>query len=510
MCGIIGLWSPETSENLEILLAGIKYLHRRGPEGKGAAFVNPFRGTIISTRANTERSIQEFEGTVKRMAHDIRARMSLGQTRYITDDRPDQKEIIESNTQPIHLAFDGAHGLKQEAIGVHNGQIEKKELLGEKIYPSAPSIADVDSRFLFELYMQRLRQVADPWEATSMIMEELLEIDVAASVGFSDGDNLIAWRDAKGYRPLVLGKVKDSHVFVSESGYFDEAAALFGRSNVKIERQILPGEMILINSKGDLETRVLIDLDKNGSKRTPCNFEDIYIKDVHSLDNSGSISSRRIRENIGKAMAEFYSKEIETIDFVIPVIKSGISYAQAFAFQSNKPYRDVLRKPVIKSNERYFLSIKTDRMHSFVVDNTEVRNKEVAVIEDSIMRGDTAVELYVTLKDAGAKNVKIFSAWPPTFFDCYYGVDVKSEELIAYQIKDKSILHYDQNNNFSYDIHQMNNSITELIREKVIAKYGNKYGDAKDLEIFYSPISLIKKTHSTKNACLRCITKNYL
>ncbi len=511
MCGIIGVWSPHTEENLRVLLFGVEYAHRRGPEGKGVGFVNPYRpGAIVSTRANTPREIAEFGSTAKRMAHEIEARMSLGQTRYITDARhgvatlseTERKRFLGQNTQPIHLAYDGLEGIVDQGLGVHNGHIRRKEELRTGVRIPAPSEAVVDSRFLIELYMQHLRDTGDEWRATQGIMEDLLSVDGAASVGFSNGKSLIAWRDARGYRPLWLGEVLGSKVFVSESGFFDEAIAAFGRGAVRQGRQLLPGEMARIMPDGTLETRVLVD-----AKPTPCLIEDVYLKDASSSDNADAHSIRRMREYIGRDLAEHYHDEIRNIDFVTPVVKSGIIYAEAFAHRSSRPLRSVLRKPMRNYRDRYFLSTKTARVHSFVVDSDEVQGKSIAVIDDSIMRGETVVEVYATLKDAGARKVKIFSAWPPTSFDCDYGVDYKSDELIAHTLVERGIIRQRGfGQPLEYDVDVVNREMSAILRERVRKKYGTRYGTADDLEVYYSPIPLIRRNQTTATACMRCVT----
>lgn len=510
MCGIMGVWSPSTEENLEILLFGIEYLYRRGPEGKGAGFVNPFRGMIISTRANTPKSIKEFESTAKRMAFGVRARIALGQTRYITDERFDgrdhSKKLLEANTQPIHLAFDGLEELVDEAVGVHNGNIRQKKLLAQRISPSAPSTATVDSRYLIEYLMQETRTKGNPWDAARTVMDMLVQIDGAASVGFSNGKWLLAFRDPKGYRPLVYGTVEGSHVFVSESGFFEEAAALFGRAKVKFERSLRPGEMLLIDKTGKLETRVLYNIEAQSGTTAPCAFEEIYVKDQKSRAEGDGCSVTRVREMIGKSLADYYREELGGITAIVPVIKSGLTYAQAFAFASGIPYSNLLQKPIASEDERFFLSVKSKRMHSFVVDSAEAAGATLAVIDDSIVRGDTIIEIYAALKDAGARAVKFFSAWPPKFFQCDYGIDTKRKELIAYKLIEQGIVPYEEGKPVTYDTNTANREITRLIREKVRERYGEKYGAVNDLNVFFAPIELVRGNLTTKTQCMYCVT----
>lgn len=524
MCGIIGVVTPNkggdptaTRENLEILLLGMKYLHRRGPEGQGVGFINPSQGTIISAKANSDKEKEEFEATVKRMAFSIRGTMSLGQTRYITDARFAEdgnqldKEKLEANTQPQHLSFDdvGLEGLIDEGIMVHNGNIRDKGIIKrmvEKAGHISDSIATVDSRYLAELMIQRRRVRGNNWDASRDVMKTLYGIDGAASWGFSDGKYLVAGRDPRGYRPLVFGSVRNSRVFVSESGFFREATAVFGSAKVHYGRSVRPGEILLMDKDGHFDNHLLFDVSEHGGCTRQCPFEDVYMKDYMSHCNQDDTSAGNVRITLGMALVRRYWRELEGIDAVVPVPRSGISPAEGVAQESGKPYRDLLRKPVNDADARFFLDTKTEKKHRFVVDSAGAYGANLAVIDDSVMRGETAVEMYADLKDAGAKSVKLFSIWPPTFFHCDYGIDTESKELIANMLIQDGTVKYERGRPVQYDIDLVNREITKLLRAKVIEKYRDKYGDVSDLEVFYGSTDMLQENLTTKTHCLYCVT----
>ncbi|MBI2665392.1 hypothetical protein HYX12_02100 [Candidatus Woesearchaeota archaeon] len=500
MCGIIGIYSPRTDQGLELLVAGLHYLRRRGPEGSGAAFINPENGNISCTTTNTARKLDRLDEDLKRMAFGTRAKFFLGQQRYITDDRVADKNLTRANTQPIYLYYDGDHGLNQEIILVHNGQIRRKDHLRKKIQAPANSIADVDTRFLAEYQMQNLRLFGDPWEATKRTIEELLEIDGAASVGFSDGHNLIAWRDAKGYRPLWAGRIRDSIVFVSETGLFREASAIYGSSEVEIFPMIKPGEMVLIDKKGKLERRVLVE-----TETRPCSFEVVYLMDEMSRGMTDGTSVRRTREEIGREMGLIYFEELRKYNVIVPAMNSGLSYAQGLARSIPVPYRSLLRKPQLKDPlARNFLSAKSGAGFEFTVDE-DVKGLDVIITDDSLMRGTTAVKMYAALKDAGAKNVAFVLGWPAALFDCHYGVDFKSKELLAYQLIKRGVIHYREGEAVNYNIQEVNTAVTGLLRDLVDERYPGKYLDRDDLKIYFPTSELIENKLALGKSCLQCV-----
>ena len=512
MCGIIALRSPTTDETLEVLLFGLDYLHRRGPEGMGAGFINPITRTLVNFKAITDKEKEQFRDTVKRMAHDIQATMAQGQTRYITDQRPKDTGLRHANTQPLHQGYNGKHNLPQESIFTHNRQLQRKEELAAKVMFPVDSIADVDSRPIAEYMMQMRRLVNDPWVATQWVMQALLEIDGAASFTYSDGENLIAGRDPQGYRPLAFGRIKGSWVVVSETGFFNEARGEFGETNVSLEGLLAPAEMLLIPANGNPERRIL--LNTTIIPERPCEFEDVYFKDEISLDNAGRNSARSRREKEGVLIAQRYRDRLTLADFISPSPNSGICYAQGMAREDGTPpYKSAFRKPLVGRKRRNFLSNKSDKAHPFVVDTSSVEDMHIAVTDDSLMRGHTTAHLYMTLKEAGAKAIDFYIAWPPTIFDCYYGTDFKSEELLAYRLLEKGVITRNDDGSVHYDIDEVNQATSELVREIVKEEYKEKYGreyngeygDLSDLNIFYGTREMIKQCQSTRTACKRCI-----
>ncbi len=514
MCGIIGVWSPDSKLTLEVLLQGLDYLfQRRGPEGMGAAFINPFRQTILQHAVYDKAGLRDFATHCESLAKNINATMAVGQARYITDQRSLDTTLRTENTQPIRLTYDGLQGINQQAVIVHNGNIKNKHLLKEKVSVPTKSIADVDTRFLLEYLMQEMRLQGDFRKATTRTMEELATIDGAASVIFSEGRHLIAWRDVKGYRPLVYGTIGDAHVIVSETGFFEEARSVWPSGEVKVGEKLAPGEMLVITKKGIVKRHSALAAEQVSVQRTPCRFEDQYLLDVVSeaIEEKDSVGS--IRNEAGRRLAAYYKDEIRHGDVIVPVVNSGISYAEGLAEGSGIPYRTLLRKPITRkasrSNQhgdpRNFLLEKEGTGYPFVADAYRIRDKHIIVADDSLMRGRTAAKIYATLKDAGAASVTIPVFWPPTFFDCHYGVDFKGDELIASELIKKGIVKHTPGEPLVYDIHVVNREVSTLLRQKVEEIYPGKYNSLEDFNVLYAPLSLVKELNGSKTYCMRCV-----
>lgn len=508
------MWSPEPAENLEILLYGLRYLRRRGPEGVGAALVDPQRGSIATRQATSQDEEVIFEGRLRQLSariycngYEEHSAISLGQRRYITDARTSDVEERTKNTQPIHIIFDGRDGVTDAGVGVHNGNISRKQELVSCIRPRAPHLADVDSRFLIEYLMQQKRDGCSVELGVAMTMDKLIELDGAASVIFSDGKVMAAFRDVQGYRPLVYGEIGRSKVIVSESGFFEEAAAIYGREHARFVNDVMEGELLIVDAKGNLERRVLRELSALDVPQRLCSFEPHYMMDHLSIIRGASARSYRRRN--GEQMAGHYERLLEGVDFVVPVVKSGISYAEGFSYRSGICLSSVLQKPSIREDvrpdARFFLGVKTKAQHSYVVDGEMIRSKRLAVIDDSLLRAHTVEKVYTLLKDAGARDVLFFSCWPPTPKGCPYGVDLHDDELIARELVSQGVIREDANGRFSYDLDEVNDGVTKLVRARITARHGDRYGTAGDLHIYYASIDVVRDNLPAGGYCFDCV-----
>ena len=245
-------------------------------------------------------------------------------------------------------------------------------------------------------------------------------LEGAYSLVISSPSKLIAARDPHGFRPLCMGRRKDGKVvFASESCALDAVGAEF-------ERDILPGEIVTVSSKG-----IHSDRSHCGqAARSLCVFEYIYFARPDSVIDGCSVCQARKRA--GAFLAKAHPVEA---DVVIGVPDSGLDAALGYAEASGIPYAMGFTKN--KYIGRTFIS-PTQEMRENGVNiklnpiRSVVEGKRVVMIDDSIVRGTTCRRTIELLRQAGAKEIHMRVSAPPFISECYYGTDIDdAEKLIA-------------------------------------------------------------------------------
>ncbi len=219
-------------------------------------------------------------------------------------------------------------------------------------------------------------------------------------------------------RPLSIATLGDSVVVASETCAFDIIGA-------KFMRDVEHGEMVIINKEG---IKSMQPFEIKPSKF--CIFEYVYFARPDSAIEGKSVYA--MRKNIGIELA----KEIHIdADVVVPIPDSGVPAAIGYAAQSKIPFElGIIRNHYVG---RTFIE-PTDKIRHFGVKlkhnaNLEViKGKRVILIDDSIVRGTTSKKIVQMIRDAGAKEVHMLIASPPTIAPCFYGVDTPDKkDLVA-------------------------------------------------------------------------------
>jgi amidophosphoribosyltransferase len=240
---------------------------------------------------------------------------------------------------------------------------------------------------------------------------------------------MVAVRDPFGFRPLVLGKLKNAHILASETTALDLIEAEF-------LREVEPGEMVIIDESG---LRSIFPF--KSSKLGRCVFEHVYFARPDSQLFGQSVSETR--KKLGRQLAQEHPAQA---DLVIAVPDSGVPAAIGFSQQSHIPY-DV---GLIRSHYvgRTFIEPQQSIRHFGVklklsAVRATLHGKRVVVVDDSIVRGTTSRKIVKMLRSAGAREVHLRISSPPTKWPCYYGIDTPSRhELIASSHSDEEIARY--------------------------------------------------------------------
>ena len=395
-CGIVGVFgSPEASIWTYL---GLYSLQHRGQESSGIASSD---GEKIHKHLGMGLVSDVFDQNV---LEELPGHIAIGHNRYSTTGSSN-----EQNIGPIVVNH------KLGTIGVaHNGNLVNSHSLRGKLEDRGSIFqTTTDSEVILHL-------VAKSWRNSieEKISEAVQQIEGAFSLVFITKDKLIAVRDQHGFRPLAIGKKKDSFIFASETCAFDLIEAEY-------IRDVKPGEMLIVDKKG-MKSRQVIE------KTTPkhCVFEFVYFSRPDSQIFGEYVD--KTRRKLGKNLAEEKPSEA---DIVISVPDSSNTAALGYSARSEAKYEIGLIRNHYIGRTFIHPKQKIRDMNVLIKYNTVggvLNDRRVVMVDDSIVRGTTIKGLVKRIRKAGAKEVHIRVTSPPIKYPCYYGMDFPTkEELIA-------------------------------------------------------------------------------
>jgi amidophosphoribosyltransferase len=421
MCGVVGIWGVPQASNLTYL--ALHALQHRGQESAG--IVSSDGARLFAHRALG--LVQDaFSQSVLEALPGDRA---IGHVRYSTAGGGGIK-----NAQPI--AIDYAHGSLAVA---HNGNFTNFEEVRARLEATGSIFqSSSDTEILVHL-------AARSRAATTVdrIADALGQLQGAYSIVLLTPEELIAVRDPHGFRPLLLGMLDGvpgrpgAPVVASEPCAFELIGA-------RCVRDVEPGEMIVVDRSGLRSLRLL-----PARPRRMCIFEYVYFARPDST--LGGISVYETRKRLGRMLARECPADV---DVVIPVPDSGTASALGYAEELGIPFElGLIRSHYVgrtfieptQSIRHFGVKLKLSPVRSVL------HGKRVAVIDDSIVRGTTSRKIVKMLRDAGATQVHLRVASPPTRWPCYYGIDTPSRgELIAASHSPSEIAKYVTSDTVAY------------------------------------------------------------
>ncbi len=400
MCGLFGIYGHPEAANITYL--GLHSLQHRGQESAGIVTAHDGRFHRHVAMGLVSDSFDKA-----RLAR-LPGNAAIGHVRYST---AGNSEI--TNAQPF--AFKYQHGRIAMA---HNGNLVNAHAVRTRLEQNG-SIFQTSSDT--EVIVHLLAQTHEP-ELVERLASALRQVTGAYSLLLLTETKLIAVRDPHGFRPLVLGRLKDAFVFSSETCSCDLVEAEF-------IRELSPGEVAVVSDKG-LRTYKPFEAMRDPEPERFCVFEHVYFARPDSLLNGRSVYRSRVK--MGRQLAIEHPVEA---DVVIAVPDSGVPAASGYARESGLP----LELGLIRSHYvgRTFIEPQDSIRHFGVrLKLSPVRSvvdgKRVVVVDDSVVRGTTSRKIVEMLRNAGAREVHLRIAAPPTRFPCYYGIDTPTaKELIA-------------------------------------------------------------------------------
>ncbi|MEM4137549.1 MAG: amidophosphoribosyltransferase [Candidatus Anstonellaceae archaeon] len=400
-CGVVGAYSFKKKDVSNLIYNSLIALQHRGQDSAGIATFDGKKINIVKNIGLVGEAIKNSD------LLELSGYCGIGHVRYPTIGaggvQDAQPFLANSKIGKIALA--------------HNGNIANyglcRDILENK---NVNFCSSCDAELILNNLIVQLNSTKDIFSA---ILNLFKELDGAYSVCaiVSDG-SLIVFRDPNAIRPLCWGSDGQTIMFSSESVALDI-------NSIPLKGDIRGGEVIVIKNN-KIQRKIL-------TNKTPkhCVFEYIYFSRPDSIQESKLIYT--VRYNLGKKLAQ---REKIKADIVIPVPDTSRPAAQG--------YSEELKLPVVEGliKNRYigrtFIMPKNKRVNAVKLKLNPIKqiikNKEVVLIDDSIVRGTTARQIVSLVREAGAKKVHFRVACPPIIGPCFYGVDLPNfDDLIAHK-----------------------------------------------------------------------------
>jgi amidophosphoribosyltransferase len=408
-CGIFGIIGVADAANFVTL--GLHALQHRGQEAGGIVSFDETQGFNSARRFGYVRD----NFTKSSLMETLPGKLSIGHVRYSTAGSKGQTAIRD--VQP----FFGEFAIGGAAIA-HNGNLTNAEALKEQLINNGSIFqSSSDSECIIHLMARSISQ-----NIPDKIKDALGQVQGAFSIVAMTRSKLIGVRDPLGVRPLVIGKLGEGFVLSSETCALDIIGADY-------MRDVAPGEMVVITSDG-IESY-------NPFPPSParfCIFEHVYFSRPDSvIDGQSVYTSRR---QIGVELAREAPVEA---DLVCPVPDGGIPAAIGYSQESGIPYAmGITRNQYVG---RTFIE-PTEQIRSLGVrlklnvNRALVKGKRIVLVDDSVVRGTTSRKIKEMFIDAGASEIHLRVASPPTQWPCFYGVDTpEREKLLAANMTEKEM-----------------------------------------------------------------------
>ena len=396
-CGVFGISNSEDASTLTAL--SLHALQHRGQEGCG---IVSFDGKkyhlekklgLVGDNFNKEEVLKKIPGNY-----------AIGHNRYSTTG-----DTALRNIQPF---FADTHN---GGIGIsHNGNLTNAITLREKLVKEGAIFHTTsDTETIVQLIAKSKRNTT-----MDKIVDALFLIQGGYALVMLTQNILIGVRDPYGIRPLVIGKIKNSYVFASETCALDIIGA-------KYIRDVENGEIVFV------ENNKLNSIKPFPQKKIrPCVFEYIYFSRPDSILNNKC--AYEYRKNFGLELAK--ETHVES-DLVIPVPDSGVPAAIGYSQYTKKKFElglirnHYVGRTFIEPNQKIRgLGVKL----KLSANKSSIKNKKIILIDDSLVRGTTCHKIVKMLYDSGAKEVHVRIACPEIKFPDFYGVDTPTKkELLA-------------------------------------------------------------------------------
>ena len=425
-CGIIGIFSTEGNISKDVY-EGLMMLQHRGQDSTGISSTNWDNILCHKNKGLVREVFSE-----KEILNSLEGQCAIGHVRY-----PTAGDYSLNQIQPFNIKKDYNISL------VHNGNIincnELLEIMKKENYKYLHEIqtnsdTEIFLNYFYHLLLKHIDFQKGFWKKENLkeaITYSVYEISQKVKGSYScisiiKNFGLVAFRDKNGIRPLVIGKRENNqntdYCIASED-------CAFGPIDFELYRDVNPGELLMIEKNGKEHLSNLIE-----SKITPCLFEYIYLARPDS--NLNDISVYNFQLELGRYLSKRIKNLEWDIDTVVPVPDGSRPAAIKLASELNIKYREGLvrnryvgRTFIMPDQKTRENSVKR-KLNTI---SSIVKNKNILLVDDSIVRGTTIKKIIKMLKKTGANKIYVAIVSPPVRYPNMYGLDIPvNEELIAY------------------------------------------------------------------------------
>jgi len=417
MCGVVGIVSNQPVN--QDLYNALTVLQHRGQDAAGIVTWSDEDGLNERRRNGLVRDVFRSRHMLQ-----LTGNVGIGHVRY-----PTAGGSQSSEAQPFYV--NSPYGI----CLAHNGNLTNYDELADLMIREDRRHLNTnsDSEVLLNVFAHELQNRVNGKPTADNIFDAVDAVHRRCKGGYAVvalivGFGVVAFRDPHGIRPLVLGKREIngqlSHLVASESVALD--VLQYARV-----RDVRPGECLFIENAGTLHSREFADV----TRHTPCIFEYVYFARPDSILDNLSVYKARLRmgeQLAGKIVREFPDHDI---DVVVPIPDTSRTSALQVAYHLGVKYREgfiknryIGRTFIMPGQEE---RVKSVRRKLNAID-LEFRNKNVLLVDDSIVRGTTSRQIIKLAREAGARKVYFASAAPPVRYPNVYGIDMPAaSELIA-------------------------------------------------------------------------------
>jgi amidophosphoribosyltransferase len=404
-CGVFGIFGRQDAA--AIVALGLHALQHRGQEAAGIV-------SYDGTQFHVERHVGLIGDTFTKptvMDRLLGAR-AIGHTRYATTGGAGLR-----NVQPFFAELaDGGLAI------AHNGNLTNAMTVQRALQKEGAIFSSTsDTETILHLVATSRERGLN-----ARFIDAIRQVEGAFSLVALSSKKMIGVRDALGIRPLVLGDLEGAWILASETCALDIIGARF-------VRDLKPGEMVIITDKG---VESLFPFEPQ--KPRFCIFEYVYFARPDSTVEGRNVYD--VRKRIGGELAN--ENPVEA-DIVVPVPDSGTPAAIGFAQQAGIPFElGIIRNHYVG---RTFIQPGDSIRHMGVrlkhnANRKTIEGKRIVLVDDSIVRGTTSQKIVQMVRDAGAKEVHMRIASPPTMSSCFYGVDTpEKSKLLASRMSVKEM-----------------------------------------------------------------------